>query len=122
MLTILVSFSNHLGLLHMMAAPQNHEYLAVKKHYDTMCALLTTSVDIAWFGIQLQQECFITAEYRSSVVDSVADSKWNKFAHMMDAILLQIKLDTSGSKFKSFVAILLKQKPLLAAVTLLRGM
>ncbi len=105
-----------------MAAPQNREYSAVKKHYDTICALLATSVDIAWFGIQLQQECFITPEYRSSVVDSVIGTPINKFAHMMDAILLQIKLDTSGSKFKSFVAILLKQKPLSAAVTSLRGM
>ncbi len=121
MLTILVSLFKPSRLAALMATPQSHEHSAVKKHYDTICAMLATSVDIAWFGIQLQQECFITAEYRSTVVDS-ADSKWNKFAHMMDAILCQIKVDKSGSKFKSFVAILLKQGPLLGAVTLLRGM
>ncbi len=105
-----------------MATPRSSEYSAVKKHYHTICELLEATVDIAWFGTQLQQECFITAIKRRSIVNSVVDSTFNKFAQMMDAVLVQIKLDTSGSKFNSFVTILLKQKPLLGAVTLLRGM
>ncbi len=105
----------------VMATPRSSEYSAVKKHYHTICELLEATVDIAWFGTQLQQECFITAIKRRSIVNSVVDSTFNKFAQMMDAVLVQIKLDTSDSKFISFVTILLKQRPLLGAVTLLRG-
>ena len=104
-----------------MATCKNVRYMAVRKYSADICELLAGTSNPSWLGDRLEQECFISSLDKRAIVCSTSLPKYDKFSRLLDTVMTQVKLDTSGSKFQTFIRILEEQKPLSVAVILLKG-